>query len=149
MNDKTQSPWKPRKKSAAPATPRKKTPRPASPRKDTARGKVPAEKVPAQKLSSDRTSGETVSGAGRIEDLFEGKGRNGEDGSFGELDHAVFAALDEQRLRSEADHAARGAHDVALAAQHARLFVVDDQDADPLQEPIELGPPWRPGIRVR
>src|SRR5690349_5289936 len=59
-----------------------------------ARSVAGAREVPEQ------AAGEGVAGAGRIEDFFQGIRWHGENRRIRELQNAVFAALDENRLRS-------------------------------------------------
>ena len=90
---------------------------------------------------AEEAAGKAVARAGGIDDFFERQRRRAEGGRadfLGRLAEegsgAVFAVLDDQHARAQAQHGARCLHEIGVAGEHACLGVVDEQDVEALED---------------
>ncbi len=87
-----------------------------------------------------KTAGKTVPGAGRVKDDLQRIGRRREDRLFIEHQHPVFAALDDQGLRTVRQNHFRGLDQIRLPRQLAGLAVVDDHDIHQRERLFQIVP---------
>ena len=87
---------------------------------------------------ADEAAGEAIARAGGVEDVFQQIARHHEVVVAAEQDGAVFAALDDQRVRPHVHDLGGGAAQVVLARKQAGFAVVDQQEV-PLLEGFEQG----------
>src|SRR6266404_3016928 len=76
---------------------------------------------------SDESSGEAVAGAGRVEHVFEQVTGHDEIRVVAEQHRAVFASLDDQRVRTHIENCVGGFAQILATGEHARLAIVDEQ----------------------
>ena len=85
---------------------------------------------------ADEAAGEAIARAGGVEDIFQQIARRHEVAAAAEQDGAVFAALDDQRVRAHLQNLGGGAPQVVFAGEQARFAVVDQQEV-PLADGLE------------
>src|SRR6185369_15852245 len=77
---------------------------------------------------ADESTRETIACAGRIENRLEQVARHGEIRILAEQHGAVFAALDDQSVRTHAKNRAGGFPQIVVAGEHTRFGVVNQQE---------------------
>src|ERR1022692_3053704 len=82
---------------------------------------------------ADEAAGEGIAGAGGVEDVFQQIARHHEVLAAAEQDGAVFAALDDERVRTHFHDYGRGTPQIVFAGKLASLAIVDQQEVPLLQ----------------
>src|ERR1700722_20084585 len=99
---------------------------------------------------ADESSGKTIAGSGGVENVVEKIAGDDEERIAAEQHRAVFAALDDQRVRTHIENALGGFAQVRMAGKHFRFTIVDQQEvpvADGRKQLVtEIGDPVVHGV---
>ena len=87
----------------------------------------------AGRKRSDEAAGEAVARAGRIEDFFEKISGNDKVLILAEEHGAVFAALDDQRVRPHGEDLLAARFRLRFAREQSRFAVIDQQEVPVLE----------------